>query len=523
MGQYQPPPPPPLPGHQQHPNAYPGPPPTPHYSQYGAPPPSYPPGYTQPPYSYPSSQPYAPPAPYGAPPQYSPPGYARPMPGPPPPAPYPGAPAGHDHRSPPPYYGQAHQPPPPPSPFAHSASHHPPRPPPPHPRSAPPASSAQTPPKPPSTRISHPLPPKPPPSQDQIKFQRDHRNKRKHDRQEHQDRRHKDQKVGNKHAGHNPQYDTHASPSSAGRRYSSSQGSPPGRPNHNNPKHHPQQPRKSSQSGGPSHAPTSPEKGSSRPERVAGASKHRPDEAIQAESLGDQAAPVTEVPHGREADRPQPMRITEGVDRVPVVEAPVAGDAAPGRNVEDEAAEAKTISTEQEEGEIANDDAGVSTSSHERATTNQRQRSTSAEPGVHHKRSRSSDAEERQHHKKRRPDSPAPRSDKTSESGTLNGTLWDGLDVPRQADRKRRGSQASQVSKHSSASSKSSDLNSLEAELLGRPVRQKHVADSPPRQRSDRKPVKAKRRQANANSAYRYYPVAVPSRKRVSNIRSRRW
>ncbi|UNI13315.1 hypothetical protein JDV02_000072 [Purpureocillium takamizusanense] len=504
MGPYQPPPPPPLlPGHHQHPNAIPGPPPAPHYSQYGTPSPSYPPGYTPPPYPYASGQPYHPPSPYGAPLQYTPPGYARPMPGPLPPAPYPGAPVAHDHRPPPSYYGQQ-APQPAPAPYAHSSSHHSPRPPPPQPRPAPPAGFAQPPPKLPGTRMSHPLPPKPPPSQDQTKTQRDHRNKRKHDRQDSQDGRHRDHRGGNKHASHGSQYDAHAFPSSAGQRYSSSQGSPPSRPNHNHPKPSSQQFRKGNHSETQIRASTSPAK-RSRSERAGGANKDQPEESIQAEPIGDEAGPAHKPPQGKEADRSQgPLvaHMPEVVDQVRLVDELAADDAAPERNTEDEAVETKTVSTDKEEGEIGNDDARTSTSSYEPTMMRQPQRSTSGEPGPHYKRSRSSDVEERQHHKKRRPDSPAPRSDKTSESGTVNGTLWDGLDVPRQADRKRRGSHASQGSKQSSASSKSSDLNSLEAELLGRPVKQKLVADSPPRQRSDRKPVKAKRRPANANSAY---------------------
>ncbi|KAM0265128.1 hypothetical protein ACHAQJ_000281 [Trichoderma viride] len=67
--------------------------------------------------------------------------------------------------------------------------------------------------------------------------------------------------------------------------------------------------------------------------------------------------------------------------------------------------------------------------------------------------------------------------------------------------RKPKGSR----SRNSSVSSRSSDLNSLEAELLGRPARQRSPADLGPHQRQDRLalPKMQRRRQPNADSAYR--------------------
>jgi hypothetical protein len=110
--------------------------------------------------------------------------------------------------------------------------------------------------------------------------------------------------------------------------------------------------------------------------------------------------------------------------------------------------------------------------------------------------------------------SPLPET-KTSKSDDEEECIWDSIDVPREADRrrkaerdrvgaKRRGSTGSRGSRHSSQSSQSSDLNSLEAELLGRPVRQKSPDKSSSRHRAEpQERIKPKRRPANTNSAYR--------------------
>ena len=119
--------------------------------------------------------------------------------------------------------------------------------------------------------------------------------------------------------------------------------------------------------------------------------------------------------------------------------------------------------------------------------------------------------------KKHRSDSPPQSTDKACQESGLDSDLWDALKVPRQVDRKRRDSTGSRGSMRSSVSSKSSDLNSLEAELLGRSVKQKEAEPSPAsRQRQDHKaPLKAKRRQQNANSAYRLDPSIFSSIPRV--------
>ncbi|KAJ6447226.1 Mitochondrial distribution and morphology family 33 protein [Purpureocillium lavendulum] len=271
--------------------------------------------------------------------------------------------------------------------------------------------------------------------------------------------------------------------------------------------HNSQQPRKgSSHTGKPVIASGSPgKKESTRSEqRSGGTNTHVQEPPTLAESGRDDEA-VRE----KEADTPHDSPVTqmETAENSTPVDKPVDVNVAPERNVDDDAAETKTVSTDKEDGEIGNDDAVASTTSvPELAASDHHRQSVSNEPGVRDKRSRSNDPEERQRHKKRRPDSPAPKSDRTSESGTLNGTLWDGLAVPRQADRTRRGSAGSAGSRQSSVAGNSSDLNSLERELLGRPVKQKHRGDSP---RSERKPAKAKRRQANANSAYRYVYVLL--------------
>lgn len=69
----------------------------------------------------------------------------------------------------------------------------------------------------------------------------------------------------------------------------------------------------------------------------------------------------------------------------------------------------------------------------------------------------------------------------------------------------RFAKKGSRGSRSSSVSSRSSDLNSLEAELLGRPVKQTSASDRDERSRKDRNPgpKHKRRRQANADSAYR--------------------
>jgi hypothetical protein len=70
---------------------------------------------------------------------------------------------------------------------------------------------------------------------------------------------------------------------------------------------------------------------------------------------------------------------------------------------------------------------------------------------------------------------------------------------------RERYQKPSSKSRNSSVSSRSSDLNSLEAELLGRPDKRSSAEPSPPRQRRDSLtiPKMQRRRQANADSAYR--------------------
>ncbi|KAH7150476.1 hypothetical protein B0J13DRAFT_523535 [Dactylonectria estremocensis] len=197
MNRYGPPP-----GYGQPPAPYPGPAPPypPQYPPHSAPPPGYPPGYSTP--SYPP-QPYPPPS-YGSPP-LPPPG---PPPGhyglPPPPLPPPPHHAPHP-AGPPPSYPPAYGPPPtnqPPQPVW--------APPPPRPGPPPGSSSRLSSGSPPISRHgpptistlptankSHPsLPPRPPQSNrsahEPSRDHRDHRNKKKHDRHNrNRDNRHK--------------------------------------------------------------------------------------------------------------------------------------------------------------------------------------------------------------------------------------------------------------------------------------------------------------------------------------------
>lgn len=499
MGHYhhQPAPPPPS-HHHKHPPVYHAPPPS-QYPHYGAPHPPYPPGPPQPSYGYPPGQAFATPVPYVPPPQYSSTGYLRPAPGPPhpplhspPSGPYSGRPNAPDY-----YYGHPH---PPPAAYGHASPQPAPRPPPsgppPQGRSRPSSSGpSQTPPKQASARISHPLPPKPPPSLDQMKP----RNRRKPDSHDHHhDKWQRDHRPNSRQNSHGSQQETRRPSSSASHRHSSPQPSPPAwRPQQDAPKYTAQQMYRSSASARPD-AESPAARDGSRSDRA-----HAPgteEESVSGAGSGRHEAEDGTAPRAPDAKEPGTVAAS------PMVEWTRGRDL--GSAIEDETASVKTMSTEQEEGEIANDKDGAGPSPPRRAPPNDAHRPwpLAAEGSTSRKRSRSAsrEYEERQPFKKKKSDSPPPKSEETSESGCFNGTLWDGLDVPRQADRKRRGSVGSRASQQSSVSSKSSDLNSLEAELLGRPVKQKQPECSPPRPRPERKqPLKAKRRQANTNSAYR--------------------
>ncbi|GAO15999.1 hypothetical protein UVI_02055780 [Ustilaginoidea virens] len=139
----------------------------------------------------------------------------------------------------------------------------------------------------------------------------------------------------------------------------------------------------------------------------------------------------------------------------------------------------------------------------------------------------------------RRPKRPrmddSPREDKSRAKPEDQECPWSKIQVPReaermqQADRVRAGarrqaspaSPASQASRHSSPSAQSSDLNSLEAELLGRPVKQKSPGKANPRRDSETHQgrTKPRRRRTNTNSAYRYCSFArlLNARTHVAN------
>lgn len=237
----------------------------------------------------------------------------------------------------------------------------------------------------------------------------------------------------------------------------------------------------------------------------------------------------------REAKSPQP---SNGADR-PNLEGgkedsplPPKGDEKPDTiGLPSEAVEVKRPTIEKEDGELPNEELPNEELSNEelsneelpneavspspalraRDSTDEKRQSPTVENQKNRKRGRSDEPKDGERRlRKHKSDSPPQSSDKTSQESGAGSDLWDVLKVPRQVDRKRRGSTASRGSRHSSISSKSSDLNSLEAELLGRSVKQKQPEPSPTSRRQDRKaPLKAKRRQQNTNSAYRLDSIGL--------------
>ncbi|KJZ79995.1 hypothetical protein HIM_00709 [Hirsutella minnesotensis 3608] len=510
---YTPPPPPPQLSYGSGMPPYPPPPPGAHppglypgpgrpYQPYGTPPPSFAaPGYPQPTYSYHASQ-YSPPAPY-APPPYGQPGALGLPPAPLPPSnPFtPGRSGAHDHRLPPPPYNQSyHHPPAPykPGPGSHSPSgpkpartqHSPPRP-------------APIPSKPPATRISHPLPPKPPPSLDQMKPQRDNRNnRRKNDRQHSQDRRGKSFKPS--------QFQTSQS--------QTSQPSPRQGHNLQSPADRRSPATSPSRRRSDSHESKTAQRldlrrGSSSPTLASEATAEkgasvRPDAAIE-EPAREQSTSLSvraeADPRHMAASDPVPISVRA---RSPSLNArDVVGSSANSPTPVAAASASPRPSDDQEDGEISSDEGQASPI--RRNQSEPHDKSPSPTPDEKRGRKRAFDDESDDsndaRYKKTRPGGLSHERDRDSQDDEVNGNIWDSIDVPRQAERKRRGSTASKDSRHSSVSSKSSDLNSLEAELLGRPAKQKPLEASPPqRSRSERRgPSRPRRRQANTNSAYR--------------------
>ncbi|PHH71568.1 hypothetical protein CDD83_5143 [Cordyceps sp. RAO-2017] len=488
MGPY--PPPPPGPGAQPPPGLYPGPgQPFPHYA---APPPPFPAGYPPSAYPFPPHQ-FVPTTAYGQP-HYGQPGRMGP------PAPLtpsgsfapPGRPAAHEYRQPLPPYHQPYSHKSTPSKRSPSGPPHV-RPDLPSPRSTP------IPPKPPSARISHPLPPKPPPSHDQMKPGRDLRNRRKPERQNHQEKRHK--AYGRSRASPSPGASSHHHPqgsSSATDRY------PPSRAGETDHAESGTGPCRDSRS-----ASGSPERKSEACEEDGARTKLLGKTSTKSDaSAGASAACERNEPSA--AVEAAPARSLEEAERPAPGEKPSSAGGRAWDSVGDdgEAAHSPEASDEHEDGEIASDEDVSSPAGAGRALSDERRRSPAAEEQWRRKRVYSDelddDEDDERRAKKFRANRPRRLEDRAGEDDGVDGNIWDSLDVPRQADRKRRGSTASRGSRHSTVSSKSSDLNSLEAELLGRPVKARHAEPSPPsRSRLERRaPSKPKRRQANTNSAY---------------------
>ncbi|ODA77860.1 hypothetical protein RJ55_06462 [Drechmeria coniospora] len=555
VGHYQTPP----AASQQHPAVYVA--PANHQHHYITPPPY--PAYSHPAYGYPNPgyPPPSPPSPY-PPAQYSPPGNMPPpppgflAPAPPPPAslgPFPPGP--HPPRHPPPrpcpsarppleyqasHYNQSY---PSPSCYGPASSSPPARAK--RPQARPGIASpgpASVPPSPQGSRMSHPLPPKPPPSLDQVKTQRDNRSRRKLDRQHNnQDRRGRDQNTSARSHHLGSHHDaSHPPSSSASRR--SSQSSPPkdqenafiaerrssqGSPC-NDRTHHVVSAKQLDASNPPrdslknnvieTEASDNREDAITAPDACSFRSGTKRDETSRDETSRDET-PRDETPKTAAMETLQVPADADGSDDgdTPVMPDAVKADSSStagtseGRaetsdsfTVNGETAEPRTL-VETEEGEIPDEEAGNPAARKWEPTEEPKKCWPPLDDQKTRKRRHSSEADKHRNLKKPRSYSPEQRSDRISDNGVAHD-LWEGIRVPRQADRKRLDSNRSR-SRHSSASSastKSSDLNSLEAELLGRSAKKKQQTPSPSsRPRPERVvPFMAKRRQTNTNSAY---------------------
>ncbi|PHH69510.1 hypothetical protein CDD82_7710 [Ophiocordyceps australis] len=166
------------------------------------------------------------------------------------------------------------------------------------------------------------------------------------------------------------------------------------------------------------------------------------------------------------------------------------------------------LGDEKEDGEIASEDSVGSPTQVEEALTEAKTSSPDTNILERQKRRRSYESDDDNKTAKRsRSDEHALASERCSENESVNENLWNTLGVPRQADRQRRGSVCSRGSRVSSVSNNTSDLDSLEAELLGRTAKkQKQQELTPPRrqrlERERKTTSKPKRRQTAANSAY---------------------
>ncbi|KAG6004061.1 hypothetical protein E4U21_001406 [Claviceps maximensis] len=499
---------PPPPGHHLHPHPHPQPPPpslstypsqTPPYHQSYSPPPPLPappppPSYAgtfppppPPPYGYPNPPYTTPPLPHATS-HYGPPGYRGPLPGPPPPLhPPPGGQFhsnridGQDYR--PQYHhnhGFSRSPPPP-----HSS---------PSTRSTPPQRRSNSrsksgplkpptlPPKPPAGIVAYPLPPKPPKSHDQMNSHQDHRNKRKHDRQNKGRDRRQSNDQHQRTSNFGPHRDFHSQRAPENRRSNGSaqrgQRQNQGGPNARNQSYVAAAPVEKAMGGSQG------QNGSRR-------------------SSNDHAAP--------------PTSSAEKID---------------GKSDEEESARKPTNSLAERSIDVLTNEKNIeekqnkkgSEASNIKLSTGNPEDSDQESLSDYHEGSNSSkhpydqqnDSELHQRETKlSRLDGSFRVGKDHTDTEQGEECLWKTLGVPREADRRqqtgmdhlaarKRDSGDSRASRHSSPSSQSSDLNSLEAELLGRPVKQKSPAKPNARHRGEHVDarLRTKRRRTNTNSAY---------------------
>ncbi|KAG6176662.1 hypothetical protein E4U36_007823 [Claviceps purpurea] len=518
--------PPPPPNHHPHPHLHSHPHPHPPPPQPPLPPPSssYP-GQAPPYHSYNTPPPPPPPAPPPPPPYTGgyPPSYGYPHPQyPTPPLPHPTAhygPLGSGYRGPPPgpsplplnshpggqypsngvdgheyrphqlhNHGWTRSPPPPhSSPPTHST--------PPRTRPGPrsdsgPLKPPTLPPKPPAGIGSHPLPPKPPKSHDQMNSYQDHRNRRKLDRHTkgrewRQSDDYPNQRRANYGSHHDHDGQFQRSPENS-RSNGSWRGQWQGRGPSNTRRQSPvaaaaEQPMRESEGRGGGRQPSDEHAAPSTSPAQNTASKSDENASSQ-----ERTSPSAEA---------QETCVSEGeveVDETQIGKSP----------------EASRLNGSA--GHLDDYDRPPSPSDHDRSSSkrshSQQQESILSERATKRRSSDQVSKADENRSVKRRLDTELDEE-----------CLWETLDVPREADRRqqernghgaarRRDSGDSRTSRHSSPSSRSSDLNSLEAELLGRPVKQRSPERSNKRRRVEHADTRLqqpkRRRAANTNSAY---------------------
>ncbi|UKZ79951.1 hypothetical protein TrVFT333_007714 [Trichoderma virens FT-333] len=439
-------------------------------------------------------------------------GYAAHPPGPPasqPPAPYPAAypsypPAGPS--SAPGYppqtpFAQSYPQPPyglPPVPYpVHSGPHYPPPPKPPH--VSRPHSGLNQP-------VHHSLPPKPPRSvHTQQEPHRDHRNRRKHDRQnKHRDNRRRDQ--GSRHRSSQQKMQNKNNRSNRGNRSNprSSQKALAST-NADNTKGAPlssvEDLEKNAKLG--SEAPkegfredsTATEIPASDKARAYGHEDDQSRQSISGELDDDSETADSESGESTDGDEPEPARTLISDDEAVSAQ----GDGHPSQNPQDHGKDETSTS-----GSLAPDMSHPNgkhkrrddESEDERQPKKSKATSSLAHGGL-------KDAEEdNQTEAQHDTESAIQGDDVPTVEEEEDGPILPPLD-PESRGRSKEGHQRPK-SRNSSVSSRSSDLNSLEAELLGRPAKQRSPDDIGLHQRQDRvaMPKMQRRRQPNADSAY---------------------